>query len=187
MAATQLLTKVSTQGVRAFNPRLIAASASSGFSPARNNQVSGVHYHQRLSRHSVATTALPSWVPFIGKQRKQVISYTRNVDTRLEGCHSRDSIHVCLEPAAGLLLVAVPTWLAKTMSSLGLLKTLDHMQGNNSVLNWARTTRMACQVAPGKAPAGQDIATFAGKQSRISSQTLQDNFPSARMLHSIHP
>ncbi|DBA78416.1 hypothetical protein WJX79_010510 [Trebouxia sp. C0005] len=109
MAAAQLLTRVSTHSARAFAPQLIASSkgfsSASSASSARNLQTSHLLQSQRLGRHFVATSAVPSWVPFIGKQRKQ---------------------------------------------------------GNNSVLNWARTTRMACQVAPAKAPSGQDIATFAG-------------------------
>jgi hypothetical protein len=76
MAATQLLTRASTHSTRAFAPQLIASSkgfsSASSASPARSHQTSHLLQSQRLGRHSVATSAIPSWVPFIGKQRKQV-------------------------------------------------------------------------------------------------------------------
>lgn len=107
MAATHLLTKA--QVARAAAPQLIASCSTAGRAPSAllRGQPVPCPQRQNHSRQSVSTSAFPSWVPLIGKQRKQGST-------------------------------------------------------NNPVLNWARTTRMSCQLAPAKAPAGQDIATFAG-------------------------
>ncbi|KAL3162171.1 hypothetical protein ABBQ32_009877 [Trebouxia sp. C0010 RCD-2024] len=108
MATSQLLAQASTQITRAVRPKLIAACSTGATLPRTHRTQSGcLHQYKVSHRRSLTTSAVPTWVPFIGKQKKQ---------------------------------------------------------GNNALLNWARTTttRMSCQVAPKNAPAGQEIATFAG-------------------------
>lgn len=109
MAATNLLTKASSHSARAFAPRLtssigVTTSASSGFSSARSQQTSHLLQNQRLGRQSVATSALPSWVPFLGKQRKQVSTQHAHAGSVLASRHSPDSSCFCLELAAGPVL-----------------------------------------------------------------------------------
>ena len=72
-----------------------------------------------------------------------------------------------MESAAGVPCLSVMCQLQRHV-----YKGFCLFQSGNPVLNWARTqTRMACQVAPAKAPAGQEVATFAGMMSLNALQT----------------
>ena len=151
-------TKLSTQAITALPVRYTAQSK-------------GAAYSSGQSRRRVASSTQSAWLPSIsiGKQRKQVHS---------KSCSDRgfgQSAWQYLQPSLlGACCRSAFCAHVDADCAVSDVASACMLQGNNSLLNWARTTRMACQLAPAQAPAGQDIATFAGTCSAACGHYLAD-------------